>query len=91
MEPVEDIVDLLALHLGIDPVGEESVAGLENEHKVTHETHAGPPRDNPTLYSPVAGLKLHLTSVLTCMTPSSVRVLVSITEIPSAVRSAKIF
>lgn len=33
----------------------------------------------------------HLTSVLTCMTPSSVRVLVSITGTPSAVRSAKIF
>lgn len=34
---------------------------------------------------------LCLTSFLTCMTPSSVRVLVSITEIASAERSAKIF
>lgn len=40
-----------------------------------------------------AGLQilLCLTSVLTCMTPSSVSVLVSITGIPSAVKSAKIF
>lgn len=32
-----------------------------------------------------------LTSVLTCMTPSSVRVLVSMTGTPSVIRSAKIF
>lgn len=40
-----------------------------------------------------AGLQIRfcLTSVLTCMTPSSVSVLVSITGIPSAVKSAKIF
>lgn len=31
VEPVENIVDLLALHLGLDPVGEEPIAGLKNK------------------------------------------------------------
>lgn len=91
VEPVENIVDLLALHLGLDTTGEEPVAGL---------TNTGPwATTSNILYSVSQHLQgservwrlRHLTSFLTCMTPSSVRVLVSITEIPSAERSAKIF
>lgn len=31
VEPVENVVDLLALHLGLDAIGEEPVAGLTNK------------------------------------------------------------
>lgn len=36
VEPVENIMDLLALHLGLDAVGEETVAGLQTRETVSH-------------------------------------------------------
>lgn len=85
MQPVENIVDLLALHLGVDAMSEELVARLKERWQpgeIKYLTRSGT-RASPS--------RLFLTSVLTCMTPSSVRVLVSMTGIPSADRSAKIF
>lgn len=84
VESVENVVDLLAFHLCLNASGEEAVTGLTNTVRWAHK----PQRHHTKGRS--AGL-LCLTSVLTCMTPSSVRVLVSITGIPSAVKSAKIF
>lgn len=82
MQPVQNIVDLLAFDLGVDPMSQELVAGLR------YTTGFKKNDTTPPSMTPNAS---DLTSVLTCMTPSSVRVLVSITETPSAERSAKIF
>lgn len=82
MQPVEDIVDLLAFYLGVDAMSEKLIAGLKNTG-ASEPTRRG--KSKKALTSP------ELTSVLTCMTPSSVRVLVSITVTASAERSAKIF
>lgn len=38
VQPVENIVDLLALHLGVNTVGEEPVAGLRDTHRETRIT-----------------------------------------------------
>lgn len=85
MEPVENIVDLLALHLGLDASRQEPVAGLENAAQLGATC-----RKQTSFFSSATACR-RLTSFLTCMTPSSVSVLVSMTRIPSDERSAKIF
>lgn len=85
VEPVENIVDLLALHLGLDASRQEPVAGLENAAQLVATC-----RKQTSFCSSTTACR-RLTSFLTCMTPSSVSVLVSMTRIPSAERSAKIF
>lgn len=89
VEPVENVVDLLALHLGLDTVGEEVVAGLANTASWATTCNSPPPKKKTNTL--LLNTSRTLTSVLTCMTPSSVSVLVSITRMPSAESSAKIF
>ena len=70
MEPVQDVVDLLALHLGVDTVGEEPVAGLTHTHTQTDTqtiTHAASQQQHNSVSSGLRGaahLVLHLHDAL---------------------------
>lgn len=87
VKPVQDVVHLLALHLGLDASRQEAVAGLERAAPST----SGLGREKLTERPSDRVSAQHLTSFFTCMTPSSVNVLVSITLIPSADSCAKTF
>lgn len=93
VEPVQDVVHLLALHFGLDASRQEAVAGLERAVPSISKLGRNELTERASNRATAAlrASARRLTSFFTCMTPSSVSVLVSITLIPSADSCAKTF